>query len=70
MKNELHSFFSDKPEDETQTKAYQLGFNDGLRIGREQGVRMVNEFLNHLHSVVGEAVIKEIREKIQKINEG
>lgn len=70
MSNEpIHPFFSDKPEDITYTKAYQQGFIDGLKTGREQGVRMLNDYLSRLHSVIGDAIIKEIREKIQKVDE-
>ena len=65
----IHSFFSDKPNDDAHTKAYQQGLNDGIRIGREQGIRMLNEYLIHLGSIIGEAKILEIREKIRKIDE-
>lgn len=68
---EIHNFFSDKPEDETHTHAYQQGFNDGLRIGLDKGILMLNEFLNtYLHSVMGEMEILKFQEKIDKLKEG
>jgi len=71
MSNEpLHPFLSDTPDDPATAKLCQRFFEDGRRVGREEGIRMLNTYLQTLHSVLGEAVIKDIVEKFKKIDEG
>lgn len=70
MNEPVYPFLSDTPEDEAKAKAYQLGFNDGLRIGLEKGIFMANEIINIFHSEIAKARIVKIEEIVQKMKEG
>lgn len=79
MSNEpIHPFFCDTPTCTECAKQYQRGVVDGIRIGenktRDEAIWMVNQFLKHLESKVGEAMIIDLKEKIaeekQKMREG
>ena len=67
---EIHSFFSETPECPQCTKAYQRGVIDGIRIGenkmKDESIWMVNKVIEYFESKVGEAMIIDMREKIEE----
>lgn len=62
-------FFEGEPMTDREKRIAQFYSNDGIRMGRDQGLRIFDEYQARLHSNLGESIIKQIEELMKKSDE-